>query len=326
MQARQVEIDIREKENEQLQIKTNQLIEEMVTRDNEIEELKEKNQVSLNEINEMNLNLRKQLEETCEQFHQQISDYTKQSIEHDNRFEQQNVEMTEKEKLIHDLENKHNDLVEKMELTEEEIAQLTKENEDLRTQNHLLLQETDEQMKQKDVIVEATNIEIGEKEKEIEELQKKVTLLEERLSKNQNLLTSLRSSMGEKDAKIKRLEQGSVHSQSSLPSRPTNIRRTNINHPLATQQKSATPIRPPLPPSTSQQTKINPREKRMLPPPAANDLTSTPKKVLRLSPKKAAIDHVHTLEQSISSVLDDDRDEVASNTSVASLFEYLKKI
>ncbi|CAF4622272.1 unnamed protein product, partial [Rotaria magnacalcarata] len=37
-------------------------------------------------------------------------------------------------------------------------------------------------------------------------------------------------------------------------------------------------------------------------------------------------DHVHTLEQSISSVLDDDRDEVASNTSVASLFEYLKKI
>ncbi|CAF2192103.1 unnamed protein product [Rotaria magnacalcarata] len=326
VQARQVEIDIREKENEQLQIKTNQLIEEMATRSNEIEAFKEKNQVLLNEINEMNLNLRKQLEETREQFHQQISDYAKQSTEYDNRFEKQTVEMTEKEKLIYELENKHNELVEKMELTEEEITQLTKENEDLRTENHLLLQETDEQMKQKDVIVEATNIEIGEKEKEIEELQKKVTLLEERLSKNQNLLTSLRSSMGEKDAKIKRLEQGSVSSQSSLPSRATNILRTNINHPLATQQKSATPIRPPLPPSTSQQAKINTREKRMLPPPAANDFTSTPKKILRLSQTKAAIDHVHTLEQSISSVLDDDRDEVASNTSVASLFEYLKKI
>ncbi|CAF4411007.1 unnamed protein product, partial [Rotaria magnacalcarata] len=61
------------------------------------------------------------------------------------------------------------------------------------------------------------------------------------------------------DAKIKRLEQGSVSSQSSLPSRATNILRTNINHPLATQQKSATPIRPPLPPSTSQQAKINTR-------------------------------------------------------------------
>ncbi|CAF4648196.1 unnamed protein product, partial [Rotaria magnacalcarata] len=74
----------------------------------------------------------------------------------------------------------------------------------------------------------------------------------------------------------------------------TNILRTNINHPLATQQKSATPIRPPLPPSTSQQAKINTREKRMLPPPAANDFTSTPKKILRLSQTKAAIDHVHT--------------------------------
>ncbi len=87
------------------------------------------------------------------------------------------------------------------------------------------------------------------------------------------------------------------------------------------------------------------REKRMLPPPASSDLTSTPKKILRLSQTKAAIDQAHALEQSISPVPDDDRDEIASNTSVAvsetssifsiinsfflffqSLFEYLKKI
>ena len=59
------------------------------------------------------------------------------------------------------------------------------------------------------------------------------------------------------------------------------------------------------------------REKRMLPPPASTDLTSTPKKILRLSQTKAAIDQAHALEQSISPVPDDDRDEVASNTSVA---------
>jgi hypothetical protein len=55
----------------------------------------------------------------------------------------------------------------------------------------------------------------------------------------------------------------------------------------------------------------------MLPPPAANDFTSTPKKFLRLSQTKAAIDQAHTFEKSISPVPDDDRDEVASNTSVA---------
>jgi hypothetical protein len=59
------------------------------------------------------------------------------------------------------------------------------------------------------------------------------------------------------------------------------------------------------------------REKRMLPPPASNDLTSTPKKILRLSQTKAAIDQAHALEQTVSPVPDDDRDEVASNTSVA---------
>ncbi|CAF4661746.1 unnamed protein product [Rotaria sp. Silwood1] len=123
----------------------------------------------------------------------------------------------------------------------------------------------------------------------------------------------------QKDAKIKRLEQGSINPQASIPSRSTNIRRTNINHPLANQQKSVPPIRPPSPPpvSINQQTKLNPREKRMLPPPASSDLTSTPKKVLRLSQTKAAIDQAHALEKSISPVPDDDRDEVASNTSVA---------
>ncbi len=59
------------------------------------------------------------------------------------------------------------------------------------------------------------------------------------------------------------------------------------------------------------------REKRMLPPPASTDLTSTPKKILRLSQTKAAIDQAHALEHSVSPVPDDDRDEVASNTSVA---------
>ncbi len=58
------------------------------------------------------------------------------------------------------------------------------------------------------------------------------------------------------------------------------------------------------------------REKRMLPP-ASNDLTSTPKKILRLSQTKSAIDQAHALEQTISPVPDDDRDEIASNTSVA---------
>lgn len=59
------------------------------------------------------------------------------------------------------------------------------------------------------------------------------------------------------------------------------------------------------------------REKRMLPPATTNDLTSTPKKILRLSQTKAAIDQAHALEHSISPVPDDDRDEIASNTSVA---------
>ena len=55
----------------------------------------------------------------------------------------------------------------------------------------------------------------------------------------------------------------------------------------------------------------------MLPPPASTDLTSTPKKILRLSQTKAAIDQAHALEKSVSPVSDDERDEVASNTSVA---------
>lgn len=55
----------------------------------------------------------------------------------------------------------------------------------------------------------------------------------------------------------------------------------------------------------------------MLPPPASNDLTSTPKKVARLSQTKLAIDQAHALEKALSPVADDDRDEIASNTSVA---------
>lgn len=39
--------------------------------------------------------------------------------------------------------------------------------------------------------------------------------------------------------------------------------------------------------------------------------------MLRLSQTKAAIDQAHALEHSVSPVPDDDRDEVASNTSVA---------
>ncbi|CAF0783391.1 unnamed protein product [Adineta steineri] len=324
VQAHQAEINIREKEKEQLQMNNQQLIEQIAHRHKEIEELKEKNELLQNEIIEINLNLTKQLDQTREQ----MNDYSKQSIEYDNRLEKHIAEINEKTKLIDELNIKQKELLEKIEFIDDDIIQLTKENEELRDQNHALLRETDEhteQSKQKDVIVEATNIEIGEKEKEIEELKIKLASLEERLSKNQNLLTSLRSSMGEKDAKIKRLEQGSIMAQSP---RPPTVRRTGINHPLANQQKPTPSIRPPLPPSVSinQQTKINPREKRMLPPPAANDLTSTPKKILRLSQTKAAIDQAHALEQSISPVPDDDRDEVASNTSVASLFEYLKKI
>ncbi|CAF0963578.1 unnamed protein product [Adineta steineri] len=324
VQAHQAEINIREKEKEELQINNQQLIEQIAHRYKEIEELKEKNQLLQNEIIEINLNLTKQLDQTREQ----MNDYSKQSVEYDNRLEKHIAEINEKTKLIDELNIKQKELLEKIEFIDDDIIQLTKENEELRDQNHALLRETDEhteQSKQKDVIVEATNIEISEKEKEIEELKIKLASLEERLSKNQNLLTSLRSSMGEKDAKIKRLEQGSIMAQSP---RPATVRRTGINHPLANQQKPTPSIRPPLPPSVSinQQTKINPREKRMLPPPAANDLTSTPKKILRLSQTKAAIDQAHALEQSISPGPDEDRDEVASNTSVASLFEYLKKI
>ncbi|CAF4101460.1 unnamed protein product [Rotaria sp. Silwood2] len=142
VQARQAEIGIREKENEQLRIINNQLMEQMANRDHQVEELKEKNQILLNEINEMNLNLQKQLNETREQFHKQISDYAKQSIEYDNQLEQQIVENNEKDKFIDELKNKQHELLDKMELTEEEITQLTKENEELRTQNHVLLQES----------------------------------------------------------------------------------------------------------------------------------------------------------------------------------------
>lgn len=53
----------------------------------------------------------------------------------------------------------------------------------------------------------------------------------------------------------------------------------------------------------------------MLPPQL--DMTSTPKKIIRLSQTKAAMDQAHALEKSISRMPDDDRDEVASNTSVA---------
>ncbi|CAF0884176.1 unnamed protein product [Adineta ricciae] len=331
VQARQAEITIRERENEQLQLKNDLLVEQLVYGEKQIEELKEKNQSLQKDIDEINQNLKKQLIETHEQLEKQIGDYAQQSLEYDNRLEEKINEINAKEKLYDELSMKYQELVAKTEQTEEEITQLTKENEELRAQNHVLLQETDEhaeQIKRKDVIVEATNIEIGEKEKEIEEIKAKLALVEERLSKNQNLLTSLRSSMGEKDAKIKRLEQSTVVSQ---PSRATAVRRTGINHPLATQLKPTTPapIRPPPPPllaAGNQQTKANSREKRMLPPPAANDLTSTPKKMLRLSQTKAAIDQAHVLEQSVSPVPDDDRDEIASNTSVASLFEYLKKI
>ncbi|UJR37521.1 hypothetical protein I4U23_030223 [Adineta vaga] len=327
VQARQAEIIVREQENEQLQLKNNELIDQLTNTKKQIEEFKEKNQSLQIQIEEINRNLEKQLIETREQYQKQISNYTKQSMEYDNRLEEKIDEINEKKKLFDELTLKHKELLGKIEFSEEEITQLTRENEELRAQNHALLQETDEhteQIKQKDVIVEATNIEIGEKEKEIEELKTKLALLEERLSKNQNLLTSLRSSMGEKDAKIKRLEQGTTISQ---PSRTTAVRRTGINHPLATQSSIRPPLPPPPPPiSINQQTKINPREKRMLPPPASNDLTSTPKKMLRLSQTKAAIDQAHALEQSVSPVPDDDRDEIASNTSVASLFEYLKKI
>ena len=71
----------------------------------------------------------------------------------------------------------------------------------------------------------------------------------------------LRNDLFLQDAKIKRLEQGSISSQSSLPSRSTPVRRTNINHPLATQSKPMPSTRPPLPPSVSvsQQLKTNPR-------------------------------------------------------------------
>ena len=80
VQIRQAEIDIRDKANERLQLKYNQLTEQIVNRDNEIEELKQKNEILQNEINEINLNLQKKLNETCEQFHKQIGDYAKQSV------------------------------------------------------------------------------------------------------------------------------------------------------------------------------------------------------------------------------------------------------
>ncbi len=87
VQARQIEIDIREKDNEQLRIKNNQLIEQMVedeihfffvclcninfqiNQNDQIEELKNKNQILQNEIN---LNLQKTRE--------LIDDYAKQSV------------------------------------------------------------------------------------------------------------------------------------------------------------------------------------------------------------------------------------------------------
>ncbi len=88
VQARQIEIDIREKENEQLRIKNNQLIEQLVidkippffifrltfqtNRNDEIEEMKNKNEILQNEIKEINLNLQKTREE--------IGNYAKQSV------------------------------------------------------------------------------------------------------------------------------------------------------------------------------------------------------------------------------------------------------
>lgn len=121
-------------------MKNNQLIEQMVeekkfvfiiysnfqsNRNDEIEGLKTQNEILQNEINEINLNLQK----TCEQFQKQIGDYAKQSvrnfdgriylkyslqIEYDNRFEQQIVEMNDKEKIFKDLKVKHDELLEKM--------------------------------------------------------------------------------------------------------------------------------------------------------------------------------------------------------------------
>ncbi|CAF0808474.1 unnamed protein product [Adineta steineri] len=76
VQAHQAEINIREKEKEQLQINNQQLIEQIAHRYKEIEELKEKNQLLQNEIIEINLNLTKQLDQTREQ----MNDYSKQSV------------------------------------------------------------------------------------------------------------------------------------------------------------------------------------------------------------------------------------------------------
>jgi hypothetical protein len=55
----------------------------------------------------------------------------------------------------------------------------------------------------------------------------------------------------------------------------------------------------------------------MLPPSNYIDSASTPKKILRLDQTKAAMDQAHALEQSFSTIPDDEQDEVASNTSVA---------
>lgn len=59
------------------------------------------------------------------------------------------------------------------------------------------------------------------------------------------------------------------------------------------------------------------REKRMLPSAAVNDLTMTPTKIPRLNQTKATIDQGHAPEKPTTPVSDDDRDETASNTSVA---------
>jgi len=52
-----------------------------INREHQIEELKEKNEILRNEINQINSNLQIKLNETREQFQKQIEDYAKQSVE-----------------------------------------------------------------------------------------------------------------------------------------------------------------------------------------------------------------------------------------------------
>ena len=99
VQARQAEITIRERENEQLQLKNDLLIEQLVRREKilqlrktislpdlkvygekQIEEFKEKNRSLQKQIDELNQNLKKQLIEAHEQLEKQIDDYAQQSV------------------------------------------------------------------------------------------------------------------------------------------------------------------------------------------------------------------------------------------------------